>query len=440
MSIAEKIQKLTSQIESDGLRKILANIGWLFADKVLRMGSSLVVGVWIARYLGVKDFGLFNYTTAFVMLFTPLATLGLDNIVVRELTRSPTRKEEILGTTFWLKLFAGGISALLALTGISFIRPNDPTAILLVAILAMTGVGQALDAIDYWFQSQVESKNTVIAKNTAFVLVAISKVILILNHASVIAFAWAALAEILLGSLGLAISYQLKGFSIWKWRWNLGVARSLLTESLPLIFSSLAIMIYMKIDQIMLGDMIGDRAVGIYSAATRISEVWYFIPVSVAASVSPAIYKAKEISETLYYQRIEQLNRWLVLMAISVVLPITFLATPAVTLLFGDKYIEAGNILVVHIWTAIFVFTGVATAPWFISEELNYLSMYQTLIGAIVNVILNLLLIPPYSGLGAAIATVISQAFASFFLNAVHPKTRKLFYLQLKFLAISTRK
>ena len=380
MSISEKIKKIASLKNNDGLYKILANVFWLFADKILRMGCGVFITVWIARYLGVKEFGLLNYAIAFVLLLSPIANLGLDNIVVHQLTSESSNKDRLLGTTFYLKLLGGILSLVLAFVSISIIRPGDATSISVVTILSIMGVLQAFDTIDLWFQSRVESKYTVIAKNTAFVFTSISKIVLINIQAPLILFAWVSVAEIFLGSLGLVIFYRIKGFSIRMWQWNFSVAKFLFREGLPLIFSSLAIMIYMKIDQIMLGDMIDNKAVGIYSAATRISEVWYFIPVSVASSVSPAIYKAKEISEKLYYERIVKLNRWLVFLSIALAIPMTFLSTSIVVLCFGNSYVEAGNILAVHIWAAVFVFTGVATSAWFIVEKLNHISMYKNCI------------------------------------------------------------
>ena len=436
MSISRKIKNLISLNKDDGLYKILANVFWLFADKILRMGCGVFITVWIARYLGVKQFGLLNYATAFVLLLSPIANLGLDNIVVYKLTSEESNnKDKILGTTFYLKLLGGILSLVLAFASISIIRPGDAISISVVTILSIIGVLQAFDTIDLWFQSRVESKYTVIAKNTAFVLTSISKVVLINIQAPLILFVWVSVAEIFLGSLGLVIFYRIKGFSIRMWQWSFSVAKFLCREGLPLILSSLAVMIYMKIDQIMLGDMIDNRAVGIYSAAIRISEVWYFIPVSVASSVSPAIYKAKEISEQLYYERILKLNRWLVLLSIALAIPMTFFSTSIVVLCFGNSYVEAGNILAVHIWAAVFVFTGVATSPWFIVEKLNHLSMYKTVLGAIINVLLNLWLIPIYSGLGAAIATVVAYAFSGFIFHVIHPRTRNLFKLQMKLIS-----
>lgn len=426
--------KNLSQIKSHAkLRKIISNAGWLFADRILRMGAGLFVGVWVARYLGAEQYGLFNYALAFVSLFTPIFTLGLDDVVVRHLVEKSSNKEEILGTTFTLKLVGGIISVLLVLGTIFFLEENKTLTIWLVTILAMTGIFRSADTIDLWFQSQVQSKYTVVAKNIAYLLSILVKIALILTKASLLAFAWVALAEIVMGAIGLIAIYQVKGFSkLWKWRWNLTTAKNLIRQSFPLIFSGFAILIFMKIDQIMLGQMKGDSEVGIYSAAVRISELWYFIPTAIVSSVSPAIYAAKEKSEHHYYKRIGQLLRLLTYISLAISIPMTFLSEKIVLILFGSGYAEAGSILAVHIWASLFVFMGVATLPWFIAEGLNHISLAKTLLGAILNVILNFLLIPKYGGIGAAVATISSQAASAFLSNAVDKRTRKLFLIQIK--------
>ncbi|MFM6527902.1 MAG: flippase [Dolichospermum sp.] len=429
-------KKLSFLKSSDKLREIIANTGWLFADRILRMGVGLFVGGWVARYLGVQQFGVFNYATAFVALFSSLSTLGLDAIVVRSIVREPEKRAEILGTAFWLKLFGGVAALILAVSSIILVRHDDQLTISLVAILSSVGIFQAFDTIDLWFQSQVQSKYTVIAKNTAFVITALVKVALISLHAPLIAFAWAGLGEVSLGAIGLIISYRVRGYSPWLWPWSLPLAKTLLKESWPLILSGVTIMIYMRIDQIMLGQMVGDKAVGLYSAATRISEVWYFIPTVIASSVSPAIYAAKEVSEALYYQRIKQLIRMLVLISLVISVPMSLMSFKLITILFGNGYAEAGKILAIHIWASLFVFMGVATSPWFIAEGLTEFSFHRTLIGAVVNVVLNFILIPSCGGIGAAIATVIAYAIAAFLANGLNSKTHTIFIIQLKSLIL----
>jgi PST family polysaccharide transporter len=427
-----KIPSLSKFRSRSGLRAIIANTGWLFADRVLRMGASLVVGVWVARYLGVQQYGLFNYALAFVSLFSPIFTLGLDDVVIRHIIRQSSNREEILGTTFWLKLLGGTASVLLAVSTMFFLGEHETLKISLVAILGMAGIFRATDTIDLWFQSQVQSKYSVIARNIAFLLNTAIKIGLILTKAPLLAFAWVTLAEFAMSAIGLVIVYQVKGYSLWLWRWSLSAAKTLLKESLPLIFSGLAIMIFMRIDQVMLGQMIGNREVGIYSAAVRISEIWYFIPGAIVSSVAPSIYAAKEKSESLYYQRIGQLLSLMTCISLGIALPMTFLSEKIIMVMFGSGYAAAGPILSVHIWTSLFVFMGLATSPWFIAEGLNHVSLGKTLFGAILNIILNLFLIPKYGGLGAASATITSQAAATFICNAFDSRTQKIFKIQVR--------
>ncbi|MEL6458836.1 MAG: flippase [Cyanobacteria bacterium J06621_15] len=427
-----KIQNLSQLKSHTKLRKILSNTGWLFGDRILRMGAGLLVGVWVARYLGSERYGLFNYAFAFISLFTPIFTLGLDDVVIRQLVKESSDKQKILGTTFGLKLIGGIVSVLFAVGCIVLLGEKNTLTIWLVAILAMTGVFRTADTIDLWFQSQVQSKYTVVAKNIGYLSSTLLKIGLILNEAPLIAFAWATLAEIVIGAIGLICIYQVKGFSkIWNWNWSLTTAKNLLRESFPLIFSGFAILIFMKIDQIMLGQMKGDSEVGIYSAAVRVSELWYFIPTAIVSSVAPSIYAAKEKSEHHYYKRIGQLLRLLTYISLAIAIPMTFLSKNVVLIMFSQEYIEAAPILAVHIWASLFVFMGIATLPWFIAEGLNHLSLRKTLLGAILNVILNFLLIPEYGGLGAAIATISSQAASAFFSNVIDRRTRKLFKIQL---------
>lgn len=427
-----KIRQRLSLIKSGSeLRLILVNTGWLFADRILRMGANLFVGVWVARYLGVEQYGLFNYAIAFVALFGSIATLGLDSIVIRQLVRDPGNKTEILGTTFWLKLFGGISSALLATICALLLRQGDTVTIWLITILASVAIVKAFDTIDFWFQSQVRSKYPVIAKNAAFIIVTFIKIILITVRAPLLAFGGVILAEFSLAAVGLVIMYHLDGESLSLWSWSLSTAKSLLKESWSLILSGLTIIIYMKLDQIMLGQIIGDGAVGIYSAAAKISEVWYFIPTAISSSVAPKLYKFKEESETIYYKQLKQLIRLLVILALVIALPMTFVSGTIMISLFGRGYEAAGFVLAIHIWASVFVFMGIATSPWFVAEGLAHFSLNRTLLGAIINIGLNLFLIPQYGGVGAAIATVISQGVASFLGNAMHPQTRKIFWIQI---------
>lgn len=414
------------------LRQIIGNTGWLFADKLMRMGVGLLVSVWVARYLGPAQFGMLSYATAFVALFGALATLGLDGIVVRELVRKPGDSREILGSAFALRLAGGLLALLMAVAVVSWLRHGEQPLRWLVAIIAAGAVFQAFDVIDFWFQANVLSKHTVMAKNAAFSVASLARVGLILSHAPLILFAGVSLMEVVLGAAGLVIVYRRNNGFPGEWRRSAGRCRRLLGDSWPLILSGFSVAIYMKIDQVMLGEMSGDRAVGIYSSAVRISEIWYFLPMIIASSVFPAVLHAKQRDEGLYIRRMQRLFSLMTAISLAIAVPMTFLSEWVVITLFGAGFAAAGPVLAIHIWASLFVFLGVAQGPWDLAENLTRLALFRISSGAVINVVLNIFLIPAYGAVGAAVATVVSQAFAAVLLNAVHAKTRGIFLAQIR--------
>ena len=413
------------------LLKIVDNIGWLFFDKILRMGVGLFVGVWIARYLGPEQFGLLSFATAFVGLFGAIATMGLQGIVVRDIVRDPGGKEETLGTTAVLQFFGGLVSYGLILAVIFWLRADDALAKTIVVILSSIMLFKASEIAVYWFESQVLSKYTVWVQNGVFLVFAMIKVGLILQNAPLIAFAWTMMAEALGVSFLMLVMLGLRGPGFKRLNVSFNRMKTLLADSWPLLLSGIAILIYMKIDQIMLGQMIGDEAVGIYSAAVRVSEVWYFVPMAIVASVFPAILETKKRSEKLYYDRLQRLYDLMVWLAFFVALPMSFLSTTIVTILFGDTYKQAGTILSIHIWASVFVFLGVASGKWFLTENRQLLSLQRTMLGAMSNIILNLLLITKFGVLGAAWSTVFSYAIAAMFSDLAQIDTRRMFIMKI---------
>lgn len=437
MPITPKILKylpalLRSRIEHrPGLVKILDNIGWLFFDKILRMGVGLLVGVWVARYLGPEKFGILNFAMAFVGLFGTISALGLQEIMVRDLVRNPEESNDILGTGFVLRVLGGIIVFGLVIGVISYLRPEDNLTKTIVAILGLVQIFHASQVIEYWFESQVQSKFIVWTKNLVFLFIAGFKVSMILIQAPLIAFSWIIFLESVLVSIFSFVVYGVKTGDLFSWKASFVKSKRLLKDSWPLILSGLAVAVYMKIDQIMIGQIIGDEEVGIYSAAVRVSEIWYFIPMVITASVFPAIIEAKKKSEALYYNRLQKLYDLLVWMSIAVALPMSFLSSIIIEFLFGQVYSSAGTVLAIHIWAAVFVFLGVGSSKWFLIENRQILSLQRTLLGSVINVVINLILIPEFGAIGAAYATVISYAVAAFFSDLLQHETRKLFMMKV---------
>lgn len=417
------LHNLATQI-SPGLRKIIGNTGWLFAYQILHMSVGLLVGVWVARYLGPEQFGLYSYAIAFMALFGTFMTLGLEGIVVRDMVREPATQPEILGTTFVIRALGGCLSFAIALGAITLIRPDDTLARWLVAILGLGMVFRVFDVIDFRFQSQVQSRHTVTVKSVALILGLIARLGLIFAKAPLIAFIAVTAGEVMAGGIGLVVAYQANGQSLKTWQVSLKRARNLLSQSWPLILSGLAASINLKVDQVMLGEMVGNAEVGVYAAAARLSEVWYFIPTAIAASTFPALIRSKDASEAVYYNRLQQLYNFLGGTALVVAVAATFVAKPAIALLYGPAYAKTGTILAIHIWASLFVFMREARAKWIITEGLFKFGLVCNSLGALVNVVANWFLIPHYGGIGAAIATVISYTTASYLANFIYPKTR----------------
>jgi PST family polysaccharide transporter len=413
------------------LRKILGNAGWLMSDKIIRMGIGIFIGAWSARYLGPSQFGSLNFAIAFVSLFTVFANLGLDGIVIRDIIRSPASGGEVLGTTLSLRVTGSFLVVLVAVGAIRMSRPYDVTSLVLVGVVALGQIFQSFDTIDLFFQSQVQSKLTVWAKNAASLVTSGIKILLIYFKAPLWTFAAVLSAELALGAAALVMAYELSGGHILRWRSSLSRARELLRQSWPLVLSGMAIAVYMRIDMVMLKMMQGDAAVGVYAAATKVSEVWYFIPVAIVSSVTPAIMRARDNPE-LYYKRVQALFTLMTMLAFSIGSVVALGSRWIIQLLFSSGYQSSAPVLAVHIWASVFVFLGVAQGPWDVSENLLRLSLYRTVAGAVANIALNLLLIPRYSALGAAISTVVCYALAAVFANALSRRTRHIFLLQMK--------
>lgn len=433
------VKKITNLKNSSGAMKYLKNTSWLLGEKILRMTLGLFVGIWVARYLGPERFGLFSYAQSFVALFGAIATLGLDGIVIRQLVNNENQRGSLLGTSFILKLI--GAVLVLSLLAVSlFFQANDYQTNSLIFIIASATLFQSFNVIDFYFQSAVLSKYVVYSNVFSLLLSSFIKVILILNEAPLIAFAYVILFDSLVLASGFIYFYVLKRLSIRCWVFDKNVAKSLLKDSWPLILSGLVVSMYMKIDQIMIKNMLGSGDVGQYAAAVRLSEVWYFIPMIISSSLFPAILNAKKISKELYYSRIQQLYDLMAWMAIAIAIPMTFLSDWMIYFLYGAQFSEAGGVLMVHIWSAVFVFLGVASSKWFVAEGLQRYSFYRTLFGAILNIGLNLVLIPQYGIYGAAIATLVSQTVASYLFNVINKKSRITFVLQSKALLLPLEK
>ncbi|MGG1678256.1 flippase [Neobacillus sp. NRS-1170] len=419
--------------------KIINNASWLVLEKISRMAVSLIVGVWVARYLGAERFGALNYAQSFVGLMAAIANLGLDNIVIRNLVQSPKDSYVYLGTAFYLKLVGGLLSILFSILSIMIVEPNDSNIVILCAIISTGNIFVCFSTIDLWFQSQLNSKFSVYAQSVSFFITSIIKLFFILNEASLIMFAFLSALEMLLLSIGYLIVYKLKVGILKEWKFSIIIAKSLMKDSWPLILSGLAIMLYMRIDQIMIGIMNGNQEVGIYSVAVKLGELWYFVPVAIVSSIYPIIVKEKDNNLELFYKRLQKLYDFMALLGYIIAITISVLSPYIITLLYGDEFIHAAPILSIYIWIGLFVNMGLARTAYLNSFNWGKIHFISSLSGCIINILLNLILIPKYGGVGAAFASLFSYWFQAHGINFFFSKISISTKMQTKSLLIIIR-
>ena len=393
-------------------QKIIRNISWLFFDKITRILGGLVIGIWVARYLGPNDFGVLNYGLAYASFFVVFVNLGLNQIVVREIVKKPKITNYLLGTAFGLKLIGSIIGLILVFFSLFFVEA-DGAIKAVILIISVGFIFQSVDVIDYFYQSQVLSKYVVMARNTAFILSSLLKVYFIVFEYSVIYFALTNIIDLAFSGLFLFVIYKKNGFAISKWKFSKRKAIELLKFSWPLALSMFLIAIYMKVDQIMIGNMLDSQQVGIYSVAVRLAGFWIVIPSVLVSTLMPYFVNLREKNNPLYHARLLQLYSLMFWMSVFVGTGAIIFGESTIRLLFGEAYVEAYAALTLNIWNGIFVSQAIARSIWMMSENLQKYRLYNNIIAVTLNVMVNMLLIPRLGITGAALATLITQGLGT---------------------------
>lgn len=386
-----------------------ANTLWLLGERVLRVVAGLFVGIWVARYLGPTQFGILSYVLAFISLFTPMAKLGMDGIISREVAREERDINRLLSSSFIMKIL-GAFLVVFITTGYMIYTKDDPIYAYLALLLSFVFVLKSFEVLEFYFRAKVKGIYISIANSASIIVVSILKIIFIFSSLPLLYFALANIIEALIAIIFLLIFFRKELYTL---RYSLATVREakrLLKESWPLIFSGFFALVYINIDQIMIEEMLGSHYVGQYSAASRISSALYFIPMTIAWSIQTIVVNAKKKCEQLYYARLQQLFTLLAVLAYLLIIPIYFFAEPIVIILFGIEYTDAIDVLKLHIWASLFLFVGLIRGLWVINESYFKFALIANLGAGVVNIVLNYVWLPKYGIVGAAWATLISYS------------------------------
>lgn len=425
------------------ISKVLPNTFWLLANRIIQLVVNVFLSAWMARYLGPNDMGIFNYALVIIGIFSVFSFLGLDSIIIREITQNliPSKKPEekqfqyetkkLLGTAFLLKLI-GGLVVILFSTIYTYykIQTNPQLDIVLIPIILILSsryVLSSFDVIDFWYQSKVASKYVVIARSVAFLVMSVLKVYIILTSKSLIFFAIILLIETIIATILLIIQYRISKQKISKWKYDKSCAKFLLIQGFPLLISAVFVAIYSRVDQLVIGDLMTSQDLGIYGVSIKLSEIWLFVPSAILSSVIPSLILAKKTDKDLYWRRIQNILDVLVWLSIFASIIFTFAGKIIITMLFGDQYIPALSSLQIITWNGIFIVTGMVFSEYNIIENKTKITILQTVIGLLIGYVCSVLLISKLGIIGGAISMIIAQSISGFILPLFFKHSHKLF-------------
>lgn len=403
--------------------RFLQNTSWIVGANLVQMVLSFIIGMISARYLGPTNFGVINYAAAIVAFFTPIASLGMEGVLVNEFTKKEYKNSEVLGTSLVMGLVSSIISSILVVLLVGVLKQWDRLMIMVTFLQSLTLVFKAFNVIDYWFQSKLLSKYPSIIKCLSYIVMSAYKIFLLITNKSVVWFAFSLGVDTLFIALGLIYCYYVieKG----KIGFNGKLISHIFVQSSPFIISGLASVIYTQIDKVMIEQFLNDSTqTGLYSAALTVCTTWLFLPQAFITSARPVILGMKDRNDSRYIVRLKQLYSFTIWGCIAVASVITICAPIIIKILYGDAYAAAAGTLRIVIWYTVFAMIGTARGIWILCEKKNKYVWRYLIVGSIVNVILNAYLIPYMGIAGAALATVFAQFTSAIIAPAFYKETR----------------
>lgn len=416
---------------SDTKGAIAQNLFWAVTGKIVNLIGGLLVGIIVARYLGPEQYGMMSYVVSYVFLFQTLTLFGLDSIEVREEARAQVPYQTVIGTAFGLKVMFGVFFfALSVLT--SWLMEADGFTTVLVAIYSLSIILNTLIVIRNYFTAIVQNEYVVKAEISRTLIGIAIKGLLLFVHAPLLWFVVAYMFDYVLLGTGYIMAYHAKVGRIRQWYFDRQYARFLIHESFPLLLTSAAVIIYQRIDQVMIGTMIDKQSVGFFSVAAKFTEVLVFLPMILAHTIAPVLVRIRERSEAEYFMKAQQfmnLSFWLSLIAAAFV---SILAYWLIRFTFGEAYMPAVAVLQVMAFKAASVALSNTAGTMLIAEGLQRWAIFRDGLGCVVCVTLNYLLLPRYGVMAAAFVSIASNVAAGYLADAIIPAYRHLFVCQTK--------
>ena len=410
---------------------IAKNLLWSLTGKVVALLGGLLVGIIVARYLGPSKYGLMSYVISYVMLFQAFAYLGLDSIEIREESRAAEPYQTIIGTAFGLKLCAAVVFITLVM-GTSLYMEADSYTIKLIGIYALTIVMNSFSVVRNYFTAIVQNEYVVKAEISRTVIGVVIKVLLLLAHAQLGWFVAAAMFDSVLLASGYYMAYHSRIGHLREWHFDSKYAIFMLKESIPLMISGAALILYQRIDQVMIGNLIDKESVGYFSVANKFVEILIYIPMVLSQTIMPVLVSIREKSEEEYIKKGQlfmNISIWLTVLLSGMT---SLLAYWIISLTFGQAYLPAVVVLQVLSFKAASLALSNTAGTMIVAEGMQRYAAVRDTLGCIVCICLNYVLLPRYGIMAAAWIAILSNVVAGYLADLVIPSYRGIFMRQTK--------
>lgn len=385
---------------------VMNNAAWTIGCRVIQSLLQLVVGMLCARYLGPGNYGLLNYAASILAFALPFMRLGLNETLVRELVESPEKDGEVMGTALTLNVLSSLACMGAAACFVSNLNRGDRETMMVCILCSISLFFGALEMIRYWFQYKLLAKYSAVASLIAYTAVSAYRLWLLAAGKSVRWFALANSMDYGIIALCLTAVFLAKGH---RFRFSGARAKGMLRRSCPYIAASLMVVLFQSTDRIMLTAMVGTHETGLYSAAVTCVTMGQFVYVAIVDSFRPVI-----LSGGGHDRQISRLYGIILYLALAQGVVFTLFADWIVLLLYGGAYSGAVPVLKILNWYFVFSCMGLVRNVWILAEEKQKYLWRINLSGAVLNIGLNLWLIPLAGARGAAFASALTQFFANF--------------------------
>lgn len=403
--------------------KFLKNASWIMIAQIFYLIISFIVTIISARLLKPDNYGVFNYCNSILVLFTSISTLSFDSIIVKELVNNKDNNGIILGSSIVSRILASLLVIILSVLLVILLKPGEMIYLTIMVVLSISLIFRSFEIIEFWFQSKLESKYSSLAKLFATMISATIKIGVLFLTKSLLFFSMCLIIDaIMLMMFYIYIYKNNRGPSL---HYNKKHAVNLIKLSSSFIISTFFISLYSKIDQLMIGSMLPISYVGYYAVAVFFETSWYFIPAAIINSAKPIIFDDNMLNAVSRQRRIKQLYAFIFWLGILVAFAFSFLSKYVIPLAYGDGYLEAILPANIIMWSGAFAMTGSVRAIWLLCENKQKYTIFFVVFGAVVNVGINLLLIPTIGISGAAIATLLTQIIQVMICPLFFKKTRE---------------